>query len=68
MNAKQFLIKHNQSADNVDVRVSVDDFIAKMRLGLDGKGGMPMIPTYLMNVNRSLIKPNVKRKIGRAHV
>ncbi len=61
MNAKQFLIKHNQSADNVDVRVSVDDFIAKMRLGLDGKGGMPMIPTYLMNVNRSLIKPNVKR-------
>ncbi len=61
MNAKQFLIKHNQSADNVNVQNCIDDFLLKMSLGLAGKGGMPMIPTYLMNVDRSLIKPNDKR-------
>lgn len=61
MTAKEFLKKHRQSVDDVIVDESINDFIAKMRLGLSGNGGIPMIPTYLMNVDRSLIKTNDKR-------
>ena len=56
MIALEFLKLHNQSADNVDIQSSLDNFWGQMQLGLDGKGGMPMIPTYLMNVDRSKIK------------
>ena len=62
MTAKEFLKLHNQSVDIIDADASIADFIEKMRLGLEGKkGGMPMIPTYLMNVDRSIIKSNDKR-------
>lgn len=61
MTAKEFLKIHNQSEENVDVQLSLDKFWQQMRLGLSGQtGGMPMIPTYLMDVDRSKIKPNVK--------
>ncbi len=61
MTAKEFLKKHNQSAESIEVKSRIDDFIYKMGLGLKGAGGMPMIPTYLMDVNRSLIKYNDRR-------
>lgn len=61
MTAKEFLKLHGQSADSVDVQASLDKFWQQMHLGLNGQeGGMPMIPTYLMDVDRSKIKPNVK--------
>lgn len=61
MTPYQFLKKHNQSVDDVRVAECIDDFMTKMSRGLADKGGMPMIPTYLMNVDRSLIKPYDKR-------
>ena len=61
MTPYQFLKKHNQSVDDVQVTECIDDFMTKMSRGLAGQGGMPMIPTYLMNVDRSLIKPYDKR-------
>lgn len=61
MTAKEFLKLHNQSADNVDIDVSLEKFWQQMNLGLSGQtGSMPMIPTYLMNVDRSKIKVNEK--------
>ena len=61
MTAKDFLKQHSQSADNVDIASSLNSFWQQMELGLTGKGGMPMIPTYLMNVDRSKIKVGCKR-------
>ena len=61
MTPYQFLKKHNQSVDDVQVTECIEDFMTKMSRGLAGQGGMPMIPTYLMNVDRSLIKPYDKR-------
>ena len=61
MTAKEFLKKHNQSADCIVADACIEDFVAKMRQGLAGRGGMPMIPTYLMNIDRSLIKVNDRR-------
>ena len=60
MIAKEFLIHHRQSADNIDVSVSLVSFWTKMQQGLNGRGGMPMIPTYLMNVDRSKIRSGEK--------
>ena len=61
MTAKEFLVKHNQSADNIDIQTSLKNFWQQMELGLNGNGGMPMIATYLVDVDRSKIKPNDKR-------
>ena len=61
MTVKQFLEKHNQSAAQIDARASVKRFLSDMKAGLDGRGGLPMIPTYLMNVDRSIIKTGAKR-------
>lgn len=52
---------HGQSAENIDVNSSLRNFWRQMQLGLDGDGGMPMIPTYLMNVDRSMIKLGEKQ-------
>ena len=60
MTGKEFLMAHGQSAENIDIKSSLNNFWQQMQLGLDGNGGMPMIPTYLMNVDRSKIKPNEK--------
>ncbi len=61
MTAKEFLYKHGQSVDCIDENGSLDKFWEQMRLGLQGKGGMPMIPTYIMNADRSNIQTGVKR-------
>ena len=61
MTAKEFLHIHGQSAADVDVQASLDKFREQMRLGLNGSGGLPMIPTYLVDVNRSKIQTNSKR-------
>ena len=61
MTAKDFLKRHRQGADNVDITSALNSFWQQMELGLKGKGGMPMIPTYLMNVDRSKIKVGCKR-------
>lgn len=61
MTAKQFLAKHGQDALRVDKDKSIESFLQQMSCGLRGVGGMPMIPTYLMDVDRSIIKANVKR-------
>ena len=61
MTAKEFLHFHGESADNVDIQSSLNKFWEQMRLGLDGNGGLPMIPTYLMDVDRSKIQVNSKR-------
>lgn len=59
--AKQFLENHNQSATQIDTKACIARFLSEMNAGLSGCGGLPMIPTYLMDVDRSKIKPNVKR-------
>ncbi len=56
MNAKQFLIKHNQSTDNIHCNEMLNDYLAQMQLGLNGQGSIPMIPTYLTDIDRSKIK------------
>lgn len=62
MTAKEFLFKHGQSAQNVNEEDILKDFERQMRLGLSGKGGsLPLIPTYLTNVNRERIVPYSKR-------
>lgn len=62
MTAEEFLTLHHQHLADIDVSASLKKFRQQMELGLNGQsGGMPMIPTYIMNVDRSRIKPNVKR-------
>ncbi len=61
MSAEEFLYRHGQSADNVNVADSLSGFWLEMKQGLAGEGGMPMIPTYLMDVDRSRIKKGAKR-------
>ncbi len=53
---EQFLQKHNQSTNNIDVMQLVQKCIDEMRQGLEGNGAIPMIPTYLQNVDRDKIK------------
>lgn len=61
MTAKDWLKFHKQDADVVDVEVSLNKFWQQMQLGLQGlDGGIPMIPTYLMDVDRSKIQSNSK--------
>ena len=61
MTALEFLKLHNQTAEQIDAKAAITRFTADMKLGLQGKGGLPMIPTYLMDVDRSKIKTGVKR-------
>ena len=61
MTAKEFLKLHRESCDDIDVKLSVERFLSDMQSGLKGKGGLPMIPTYLMDVDRSKIKTGSKR-------
>lgn len=61
MTARRFLYEHGQSPDNVDVVSSIAKFRLQMRMGLYGSGGMPMIPTYLTNLDRSRIRADSKR-------
>lgn len=59
--ATKFLYKHGQNAGDINIEESLRVFQEKMRAGLGGNGGMPMIPTYLMNVDRKSIQKNSKR-------
>ena len=55
---EQFLQKHNQSTNNIDVTKMVALAMEEMRQGLTKNDGtIPMIPTYLQNIGRDKIKP-----------
>lgn len=54
---EQFLQKHNQSTNNIDVAKMVALAMDEMKQGLTCFGGtIPMIPTYLQNIDRNKIK------------
>lgn len=61
MTAREFLHLHKQSVDCVNIQQSLNRFLSDMTSGLKGCGGLPMIPTYLTNIDRSRIKTNDKR-------
>ena len=55
---EQFLQKHNQSTNNIDIAKMVASATAEMQSGLRSNGStIPMIPTYLQNIGRDKIKP-----------
>lgn len=56
MTVEKFLTAHGQSTNNIDVNKMLACYIDEMNLGLQGKGSIPMIPTYLQNVDRDKIK------------
>lgn len=54
---EQFLQKHNQSTNNIDVTKMVALAMDEMKQGLTRfDGTIPMIPTYLQNIDRDKIK------------
>lgn len=54
---EQFLQKHNQSTNNIDVAKMVALAMDEMKQGLTCfDGTIPMIPTYLQNIDRNKIK------------
>lgn len=61
MTVEQFLHLHGQSVDCVNVTQSLNRFLDDMESGLHGKGGLPMIPTYLTDIDRSKIVKGDKR-------
>lgn len=62
MTGRYFLAKHGQDLYSINLLQCMHSFDERMKQGLEGKcNAIPMIPTYLMDVDRSLIKPNVKR-------
>ena len=61
MTVKEFLNSHGQGVEQVDVKACLSAFAAEAKKGFGGVSSIPMIPTYLMNVDRSLIKTGVKR-------
>ena len=61
MIAIEFLKSHRQTANDVDANASIERFLSDMQSGLEGRGGLPMIPTYLMDVDRGKIKAGSKR-------
>ena len=61
MTALEFLKLHRETPDDVDAKSSIERFLSEMQQGLRGQGGLPMIPTYLMDVDRSKIKTGSKR-------
>ena len=55
---EQFLQKHNQSTNNIDIAKMVAFATVEMKTGLRSNGStIPMIPTYLQNIGRDKIKP-----------
>ena len=60
MTALEFLKLHNESANQIDTEASISRFLSDMKAGLGGNGGLPMIPTYLMDVDRRKIKTGAK--------
>lgn len=53
---EEFLKSHGQSAENVDADLQMEKFIGQAQKGLRQNGCIiPMIPTYLCNVDRSKI-------------
>ncbi len=56
MTAKQFLMAHNQSTHDIDCNAMLNDYLQQMKMGLSGQGSIPMIPTYLTDIDRSKIK------------
>lgn len=62
MTSQQFLRKYGQTSEQVDLKQTMEIFADKMKLGLREQcPTIPMIPTYLQNIDRSKIKVNVKR-------
>lgn len=62
MTGKYFLMQHGQDSGSINIALSMQNFFERMQQGLCEKcEAVPMIPTYLMDVDRSKIKPNVKR-------
>ena len=54
---EQFLQKHTQSTNNIDVAKMVSLAMAEMQNGLRSNNStIPMIPTYLQNIGRDKIK------------
>lgn len=54
----EFLCKHGESGSQVDAAAQIGRFQQTMSEGLRAHGGIiPMIPTYLCNVDRSKISP-----------
>ena len=55
---EKFLQKHNQSTNNIDIDQMIALVTEEMRQGLrQNDGTIPMIPTYLQNIDRNKIKP-----------
>jgi len=64
---QQFLKAHKIAASELDMQSMINDFIAEMKLGLEGKAGsLQMIPTYLGAEGK--IKPNQPVTQGQADV
>lgn len=62
MTVQEFLFKHGQNVQNVDVDASLNEFLRQKDLGLRGEGGsLPLIPAYLTDVSRDRIERNSKR-------
>lgn len=62
MTAYEFLHKHGQCADQVSIKEGMSFFAGKLNKGLREKcDAVPTIPTYLMDIDRTKIKSNVKR-------
>lgn len=45
--ARTFLHRHGQAPEQLALQPLTDAFLAAMRAGLRGEGGLPMLPTYL---------------------
>lgn len=62
MTGKHFLHVHKQDSSILNFDEIAKKFLRRMDEGLNGQcTAMPMIPTYITDVDRSSIKPNVKR-------
>lgn len=59
---KEFLKRHGQSSDNIDVKKSIDCFLSEMKAGLAGKSSsLAMIPTYIYEPDLSSKNKTDKR-------
>lgn len=57
MNVQQFLAKYGQATENIDIESTLAAFLQEMDNGLAGKtSSIPMIPTYLQDIDCSKIK------------
>ena len=61
MNVQQFLAKHGQTTERIDAETTLNAFLCEMKAGLHGQNSsVPMIPTYLQDVDCSKIKLDKK--------